>query len=131
MNLSSWCHRWPLRIIKQMVSRVFLFHHMQINFFHDDIKELIRSLEPATQDKVLRAIDRLEGCGNLIQLPHSRSVSGGLIELRVRGMQEVRIFYVFHRQTAMLLSAFVKKSQQIPTKELEKALRRKRTLEQT
>lgn len=103
---------------------------MQIDYFHDDILEFFRSLEQSTQDKVIRTIDRLEEQGNHIQLPHSRHVGSGLMELRVRGAQEVRIFYLFHDKAAMLLSAFVKKSQQTRLKEFEKALNRKRTLEQ-
>ncbi|MBI3952491.1 MAG: type II toxin-antitoxin system RelE/ParE family toxin [Candidatus Doudnabacteria bacterium] len=48
--------------------------------------------------------------------------------LRIRGQQEVRIFYCFHENSACLLSGFIKQSQKMPKKDLEKALDKFRSL---
>ena len=71
--------------------------------------------------KTLRTIDLLEKFGNKLTLPHSKKISGGLFELRMRGRQEVRIFYCFHKNTIYLLHGFIKKFQRIPNKELRLA----------
>lgn len=96
---------------------------MQISLNHD-IEKFISSLEKQTIAKTLRTIDLLERFGNQLTLPHSKKMSGSLFELRVRGQQEVRIFYCFHRGTAVLLHGFIKKSQKTPHKVLEKAQRK-------
>ena len=47
-----------------------------------------------------------------------------MYELRIRGKQEVRIFYTFNRGEIILLHCFLKKSQQIPSKEIKIALQK-------
>jgi phage-related protein len=52
-------------------------------------------------------------------------MGGGLIELRVRGRQEVRVLYVFAMgERIYLLHGFVKKTQTTPKKELDIARQR-------
>lgn len=57
-------------------------------------------------------------------MPYSKKLLSNLYELRVRGQQEVRIFYCFHQDQAIIVHAFIKKSQKTPTKEIETALKR-------
>lgn len=55
---------------------------------------------------------------------------GGLLELRVRGKQEVRIFYAFASgKRIYLLHAFIKKARTTPKKELDLARQRQAQLE--
>jgi len=82
------------------------------------VKKFIQSLQPLTTAKVLRTIDLLEKFGNHLGMPHSKRVSGKLCELRIRGQQEIRVFYCFYKQGIYLLHAFIKKSQKIPQREL-------------
>lgn len=84
-------------------------------------EKLLESLTPKELAKVLRTIDLLEEFGHALGLPHSRHMSGGLLELRVRGKREVRVFYCFHKNKAVLLHAFIKKTEQTPAKEWERA----------
>jgi len=93
-----------------------------------DVEEFISSLDDKAVAKVLRTIDLLEQFGNRLGLPHSKKISRGLYELRVRGKQEVRIFYVFKRNQAILIHGFVKKSQKTPQKELRLAKQKMRLL---
>jgi phage-related protein len=58
-------------------------------------------------------------------MPHTRILGSGLYELRVRGQQEVRVFYIFTKgSTSYLLHAFQKKTQETPKKELNIARQR-------
>jgi len=86
------------------------------------VEEFITSLEKFTIAKVLRVIDLLEKFGNQLKLPHSKSLGKGLFEglfeLRIRGNKEIRIFYAYHSNKVILLHGFIKKSQQIPQKEI-------------
>lgn len=89
------------------------------------IKDFIDSLQENTQAKLARKLDLLEEHGNQLGMPHAKSMGGGLIELRVRGKQEVRIFYAFMvGKRIYLLHGFVKKTQTTPKKELAIALQR-------
>lgn len=94
---------------------------MYVHFFDKKTEHFITSLEKQTIAKVLRMIDLLEKFGNQLDMPHSKPLKNGLFELRIRGAQEVRIIYTFHRGTALLLHGFVKKSQRISEKELRTA----------
>ena len=67
--------------------------------------------------------------GNLLGLPHSKALSGGLYELRIRGKEEIRIFYCFAGQkTIYLLHVFKKQKQQIPQKDHNLAVSRMKEL---
>lgn len=91
-------------------------------YIHPGVEKFISSLEKQTIAKVLRTIDLLEEFGHKLGMPHSKKVTKELFELRVRGQQEVRIFYVFYRDTLYLVHGFIKKSQKTPQKELGTAL---------
>ncbi|TSC76709.1 MAG: putative phage protein Gp49 [Parcubacteria group bacterium Gr01-1014_33] len=97
---------------------------MKIRLFDSKIEEFIASLEKATIAKVLRTIDLLEMFGNQLGLPHSKKVKDRLFELRIRGKQEIRIFYTFTRNETVLLHGFIKKTNRIPAREIQTALHR-------
>jgi len=96
---------------------------------HVAVDNFIRSLEEPTAAKTLKAIDLLEEFGNLLRLPHSRSLGGGVFELRARGKREVRLLYGFHNQNAHIVHGFIKKTQRTPARELGIAIRRLRELD--
>jgi phage-related protein len=56
-------------------------------------------------------------------MPHTKSVSKGLFELRIKGKEGIaRVFYCTKGEKRILmLHGFVKKTQKIPAKELNKA----------
>jgi len=95
---------------------------MQIEIFNNDLEKFIQSLEKPTLAKTLRTIDLLEKFGYDLKFPHSKKIAKNLFELRVRGKQEIRILYTFHKSQIILLSGFIKKSQKIPQKEIHTAL---------
>lgn len=91
---------------------------MRVHFFDEKIEKFIFGLEKVVLAKTLRTIDLLEHFGSELGMPHSKKIRGQLFELRVRGGQEVRLLYVFHKNSAVILSGFIKKQQRIPLREL-------------
>jgi len=95
---------------------------MEVRVLDDSLEKFIKTLEKSTIAKTLRTVDLLEKFGPRLGLPHSKKISRQLYELRIRGVQEVRIFYTFRQSRAFLLHGFIKKSQKIPKKEIHIAL---------
>lgn len=64
--------------------------------------------------------------GSNLGMPHSRALSGGLFELRVKGREGIaRVFYcTLAGRRIVMLHGFVKKSQKTSVKELKIARRR-------
>ena len=87
----------------------------------DSVETFLESLNAKEIAKVIRTIELLEEFGNDLGMPHSRHMSDGLLELRVRGTREIRLFYCFHKEKAVLLHAFIKKAQKTQGKELTRA----------
>ena len=86
------------------------------------LEKFIASLEKPAIARVLRTVDLLETFGNNLAMPHSKKVLGKLFELRIRGKQEIRIFYAFLNGAAYLLHGFIKKQQKTPRREIEQAI---------
>lgn len=95
----------------------------------DPVEIFLESLDAKEIAKVIRTIELLEEFGNDLGMPHSRHLSDGLLELRIRGTREVRIFYCFHKKQAVLLHACIKKTQKTLDKELDRARDTKRQLQ--
>lgn len=94
---------------------------MEVRYLDHRPEEFIRGLELSTYLKILRVVDMLERFGNGLGMPYSKHINGRLFELRVRGKQEVRLFYAFHGGSAVVVHGFIKKSDQIPERELKTA----------
>ncbi len=94
------------------------------------VSKFIHELQNPTRAKVSRLLDLLETYGTDLSMPHAKALGDGLIELRVRGKQEVRIFYAFaSRRNIYLLHGFIKKTQTTPQRELAIARQRKAEIE--
>lgn len=93
------------------------------------IDDFIRKQQSKTKAKILHTINLLKQYGNKLGMPHSKVLGSGLYELRIRGTEEIRIFYCFKaKQIIFLLHSFKKKTQQTPSKELALAIQRMKTL---
>ncbi|OGE33910.1 hypothetical protein A3J19_01725 [Candidatus Daviesbacteria bacterium RIFCSPLOWO2_02_FULL_41_8] len=97
---------------------------MNVVFLDVKTKTYLLSLEQSSSNKAFRLIKLLVTFGNMIGMPYSKKLLSNLYELRVRGQQEVRIFYFFYQNQAVIVHAFIKKSQKTPQKEIEIALAR-------
>lgn len=88
------------------------------------VESYLSSQEHSTRAKLVRLIDLLERYGPGLGMPHSKMITTGLYELRVRGKSEIRIFYTFKGNFVYLLHAFKKHTQKTPGKEIKTAEQR-------
>ena len=84
----------------------------------------IESLDAKMIAKVLKIMDLLEQNGPLTRLPYSEHLHDGIFEIRAKqGTTIVRVLYFFSFGKKIVLThGFVKKTQETPKRELEKAL---------
>jgi len=89
--------------------------------YEGGVKKFIDLVQISTKAKLTRAVRLMIEYGPDLGMPLSRKIDSQLYELRIRGTQEVRIFYTCFKKTIVMLHGFVKKTQKIPRRELEKA----------
>lgn len=91
---------------------------MEIRVFDNHVEKFLSSFDIHTRTRISKTVHLLELFGANIGMPHSRSMGNGLFELRVRGQFEIRIFYTFFQNAAILLHGYKKQSDKAPKKEL-------------
>lgn len=98
----------------------------EIEYFHERVLAEIQSWPVDVLADYARLVELLADHGPDLRLPHSRSLGGGLFELRPRGRSGIgRAFYCFVvARRVVVVHAFIKKSQQTPDKELKLARKR-------
>ena len=104
---------------------------MEIRYHNNQVVNFVISLDAKTRSRVHRVLDLLGEYGHRLRMPFSRSLGLGLFELRVRGTQEVRLFYTFHGGGVVCLHGFVKHGRKIPMSEFSIARQRQKELEMT
>ncbi len=94
------------------------------------ILEWLDSLQSKTLDKCTVRIERLKEMGHELRRPEADTLRDGIYELRI-GLQHVnyRMLYFFHGRTAAVVSHGLVKEAEVPAKEIEKAIERKRKFE--
>lgn len=92
------------------------------------VDEFIKKQQPQAKAKIVHNVKLLKQYGNRLGMPHAKMFGGGLYELRIRGKEELRIFYCFSKKTIYLLHAFKKQKQETPQKELDIAKQRMKGL---
>lgn len=88
------------------------------------VGEFLESLPLKIKKKAYRDISLLEKLGVDIKMPFSRPMGNGINELRIQlGNDISRVFYFFFvDQSIILTNGYIKKTQQTPRKELERAI---------
>lgn len=91
------------------------------------VLDWLDALPPKAQDKCLVKIERLRDLGHELRRPEADLLRDGIYELRI-GLQGLnfRILYFFHGRVAAVLAHGLVKEREVPTKDIEKALERKR-----
>ena len=93
------------------------------------VNDFVKKFQSQAQAKIVHTVNLLKEYGNRLGMPHSKYLGSGLYELRIRGKDELRIFYCFTGQkTICLLHGIRKQTRQTPIKELETASIRMRNL---
>lgn len=89
------------------------------------VDEFIYKQQPKAKAKIVHAIKLLRQYGNRLGMPHAKILVSGLYELRIRGKEELRIFYCFTQgKVIYLLHAIKKQTKKTPNKDIEIAKRR-------
>jgi phage-related protein len=107
----------------------------RVVFFKEDdgtvpILEWLDSLQAKALDKCRVRIERLAELGHELRRPEADLLRNGIYELRV-GLHHVnyRMLYFFHGQTAAVISHGLVKEAEVPPKEIERAIEKKRKFE--
>ena len=97
-----------------------------IEYFHARVKTEIETWPDGILADYARLVELLMEFGPNLRMPHSRAMGGGLFELRPRGREGIgRALYCFVvGRRAVILHAFVKRTQETPERELRIARRR-------
>jgi hypothetical protein len=92
--------------------------------------EWLDSLTPKALDKCTVRIERLAEMGHELRRPEADFLRDGIYELRV-GLQHMnyRILYFFHGRIAAVISHGLVKENEVPPKEIDKAIGKKRQFE--
>lgn len=90
---------------------------MDILYDRNFSKNLL-NLTSTTRAKVTKTIKLLEKFGYGLRMPYSKKIDSKLFELRVKGKEEIRIFYTIKNDRGVLLHLFKKKPQKTPPKEI-------------
>lgn len=100
----------------------------QFYYYNERVRKEIDSLPPGIYASFARIRGLMIEYGPDIGLPHTKPMGEGLFEIRAHGQEGIgRVFYcTMNEGRIILLHSFVKKTQQTPAKEMEKARRRLR-----
>ena len=87
------------------------------------VQEFVDALDARSKAKIARTLDLLEEFGVKLGMPYAKHVEGDMWELRTRvGSNQYRIIYfLFAGGAFILLHGFLKKSGQIPQRDLRMA----------
>ena len=97
-----------------------------IKYFNENIENQILDLPVGLLARYLKLTDLMLTHGSNLGLPHTKSLSNGLFELRLKSKEGIgRVFYCTKvGKNIIMLHVFIKKSQKIPKKEIDMALKR-------
>lgn len=95
------------------------------------VLEWLDTLPAKIQDKCVVKIERLRERGHELRRPEADLLRNGIYELRIgREGMNYRILYFFHGRMAAVLAHGLVKEREVPTKDIQVALERKRCFEQ-
>ena len=91
----------------------------------EPVADFINSQPQKIAAKILWTIDLLENSGTKLREPYSGPLGDGIFELRIKLASDIiRVLYFFMAgKKAILTNGFVKKTQETPTEEIDRAKR--------
>lgn len=93
--------------------------------FHDEAEMELLALPASSRAKMTRLLKKLEANPRLLREPDTKPLGDGLFEIRTMGTDIARGLWVYQAgERIFLLRIFIKKSQKIPSSEIELAFRR-------
>ncbi len=108
----------------------------RVVFYQEDawtvpVLDWLDQLPAKAQDKCTVRIERLRELGHELRRPEADLLRDGIYELRV-GLQgrNYRLLYFFHGKTAAVLAHGIVKEREVPPREIEVTIERKRKFDQ-
>ena len=97
-----------------------------IEYAYSDVEQFVLKLPIGLSAKYFHLTDLMLEFGANLGLPHTKPMSNGLFELRVKGKEgSARVFYCTKvGKRIIMLHAFIKKTPKTPQNELRKAEQR-------
>lgn len=97
-----------------------------IEYFNNNVEEKILALPVGLLARYLRLTDLMLEFGPNLGMAHTKFIKDGLIELRIKSREGIaRVFFcTIINKRIVMLHVFIKKSQKIPKKELNIAIKR-------
>jgi phage-related protein len=94
-----------------------------IDYPYLDVEDFILKLPAGLSARYFHLTDLIIEFGPNLGMPHTKSLSDGLFELRIKGKEGiVRVFFCTRlARRVVMLHGFVKKTQKLPLKEIRKA----------
>ncbi len=94
--------------------------------FYRGVQEDILAIPPKIQARMLRLLEMIERYGANLGAPHTESLGDGLYEIRAKAKEGIgrSLFCYMKNEKVCVLTAFIKKSQKTPKKELDLAKQR-------
>ena len=102
----------------------------EITYFNEKVLKEIKSLPMNLLARFVALSERMRYEGSDLGMPHTRAIGNGLFEIRLKAKEGIaRIFYCTEMNNEIvILHSFIKKTQQIPKKELEITYKRLREI---
>ncbi len=91
--------------------------------FVEQAKQFTSELDAIAYAKVMKSATLFYRYGGNLGYPHSKKIHVNLFELRIPGHPAVRLFYTVKQQTVIIFYGFYKKTNKLPRKELQMALK--------
>jgi phage-related protein len=89
-----------------------------------DFQKFILGLDKRAQARLARMIDLLQENGVYLRMPYAKKINNRLYELRILGQDQIRVIYSFNKNQIIILNWFYKKTNKIPVREIETAMKR-------
>jgi phage-related protein len=98
----------------------------EIRYYDERLQLAVLALPTGLLARYLHCTDRMMEFGPDLGMPHTRAMSGGLFELRLKSREGIaRVFYcTLVGRRIIMLHQFVKKTDKTPPKELNLARQR-------
>lgn len=98
----------------------------KVEFYNEKVEDQTIAFPKGILADFLRVVELIEEFGPLIGRPHTAPLGKGLFEIRAKGREGIgrSIFCTAKDKKIIILHSFVKKTQKIPRREMEKAMER-------
>jgi phage-related protein len=98
----------------------------KINFYNESVKEAMNQLHPTVKAKFEAIREKMLEHGPDLGLPFTRAMGKGFFEIRAKGLAGIArgLFCILSKNTIVILHVFTKKTETIPKKELDLAIKR-------